>query len=442
MENHTHYLDTQPYKGTRDFYPPDFRFRAWMFQKMRNALHSFGYEEYDGPLLEPFELYASKTSEEIVNKQLYSLVDQGNRKLALRPEMTPTLARMVAQKIQELPKPIRWFSLPNLWRYERPQKGRLREHWQLNADVFGGEKALEDLEIFQVVIHLFNQFGANEKHFEIKINHRGITDFIFRDWMQLHESQIPVVGGLLDAAPKMGEEKFKQSLEEQQLSGQQIDVLLSIIRHDEKTIKEALSYNENYLYLMKLIDHLDQLGLRGYVQYDPSIMRGFLYYTGVVFEVFDRHPENRRALMGGGRYDNLVGLFGKNILSGVGFGMGDVTFRNFLEAHGLAPKLEVPQGVYIAHLTETEWLEAQKVAQSLRQLVETAGLQYPILTALSTEKFKKIFSAADKLNARFILFVGSDEIQTQEFKLKDLVTGEQNTGQLAHLLEHIKNAAG
>src|SRR4051812_25122008 len=172
-------LSTQPYKGTRDFYPDDMRIRQWMFERLRKTLQTFGYQEYDGPMLEPFELYAAKTSEEIVNEQLYWLVDRGERKLAIRPEMTPTLARMVAAQQNEIPRPIRWFSIPNLWRYERPQRGRLREHWQLNVDTFGGEPGAEDLEIGQVIVALMEGLGAKEGY-EVRLNHRMLTDHIFR----------------------------------------------------------------------------------------------------------------------------------------------------------------------------------------------------------------------------------------------------------------------
>ena len=162
-------LSTQPYKGTRDFYPADMKVRNWIFDRVKRTLRAFGYEEYGGPMLEPFELYAAKTSEEIVSQQLYWLVDRGERKMAIRPEMTPTLARMVAARQHELPRPIRWFSIPNLWRYERPQRGRLREHWQLNVDVFGGHADAEDLEICQVIVALMEGFGAKDGY-EVRLN--------------------------------------------------------------------------------------------------------------------------------------------------------------------------------------------------------------------------------------------------------------------------------
>src|SRR3954470_12270340 len=177
-------LSTQPYKGTRDFYPEDMRIQKWIFDKMGKVVGSYGYQEYGGPMLEPFELYAAKTGEEIVNQQLYWLIDRGERKLAVRPEMTPTLARMVAGKIHEFPRPIRWYSIPNLWRYERPQRGRLREHWQLNVDVLGGDPLLADAEVLMLALDLMKAYGG-EKHVSIRVNNRRLMDAFFTQTLGL-----------------------------------------------------------------------------------------------------------------------------------------------------------------------------------------------------------------------------------------------------------------
>jgi histidyl-tRNA synthetase len=432
-------LSTQPYKGTRDFYPEDMRIRQWMFGRLRQTLNSFGYSEYDGPMLEPFELYAAKTSEEIVNEQLYWLVDRGERKLAIRPEMTPTLARMVAAKQNELPRPIRWFSIPNLWRYERPQRGRLREHWQLNVDTFGGDALAEDLEICQVIVGIMEGFGAHEGY-EVRLNHRALTNHIFRDILQLDDTRLALAGKLLDAAPKMGHDGFKAALEKEGFSAQQTTVLIGLLDGDPK-LKAQLEKHEAYRHLGTLLDHLSELGIGNRFRYEPSIMRGFMYYTGMVLEVYDLHPENNRALFGGGRFDNLVGMFGGKPLPGVGFGMGDVTLRNFLETHKLLPDLKAPSGVYIAHLSEGELLASQKLAAELRS--KLAG-KLSVATALAPEKPKKIFSSAERLAARHVIFVGPDDVQSGRFPMKDLVSGEQaqgNAGELASLLlKSVSNA--
>lgn len=418
-------LSTQPYKGTRDFYPADMKVRNWIFDRVKRTLRAFGYEEYGGPMLEPFELYAAKTSEEIVSQQLYWLVDRGERKMAIRPEMTPTLARMVAARQHELPRPIRWFSIPNLWRYERPQRGRLREHWQLNVDVFGGHADAEDLEICQVIVALMEGFGAKDGY-EVRLNHRGVTDHIFRQLLALPDAKIPTVGGLLDAAPKLGAEGFRAALEKEGLNAEQIALLEGLLKPDAaERLKNELGSDSPLGKLTELLARLEALGLGQRFRYDPSIMRGFMYYTGMVLEVYDLHPDNNRALFGGGRYDNLVGLFGGKPLPGVGFGMGDVTLQNFLEVHGLLPNLDERRGILIAHLGAAELLDAQQLARTVRRNLAEANAEVPVFTSLSAEKPKKIFEMAEKLGARAVVFVGPDDVSSGKFPIKDLSTKEQ-----------------
>ncbi len=447
-------LSSQPYKGTRDFYPEDMQIRQWMFNCARSVLRSFGYQEYDGPILEPFELYAAKTSEEIVNEQLYSLIDRGDRKLALRPEMTPTLSRMVAAKQNELPKPIRWFSIPNLWRYERPQKGRLREHWQINVDVFGGNAFCQDLEICELIVALMDGFGAKDGY-KIKLNHRGLTLHLFSEILKLPAQKIPVVGRLLDAALKMEKQAFTKALKEEGLDPAQVQTLLSIL--EPQDISKIFLNNPEYLYLQKILNGLKSLNIDSCFELDPAIMRGFMYYTGLVFEVYDLHPENNRAILGGGRYDNLVSLFGGAPLSGVGFGLGDVTLRNFLEVRGLIPQFKKPKNLFIASVTDGEFLAVQKLAKNFREKFKEFGKAVSVLTSLEAQRPKKSFQIAEKLDARAIIFVGPtenlrpehvrdvhatesnanstqyNEGAKQVFTMKDLVTGEQLQGNVDEL---------
>ncbi|MFL5812186.1 MAG: ATP phosphoribosyltransferase regulatory subunit, partial [Bdellovibrionia bacterium] len=212
-------LSTQPYKGTRDFYPNDMRVQRYMFNKMRKVAESYGYQEYDGPMLEPFELYAAKTGEEIVNQQLYWLIDRGERKMAIRPEMTPTLARMVAGKINELPRPIRWYAIPNFWRYERPQRGRLREFWQLNVDVLGGDPLLADAEILSFAMDLVREFGG-EQFVSIKVNNRRLIDHFFEKLGLSAETALKATKAL-DARAKIGEEAYTKWLTDLGLTAEQ-----------------------------------------------------------------------------------------------------------------------------------------------------------------------------------------------------------------------------
>lgn len=434
-------LSVKPYKGTRDFYPADMRVRNWMFDRVRSTLKRFGYEEYGGPMLEPFEMYAAKTSEEIVGRQLYWLVDRGERKLAVRPEMTPTLARMVAARQNELPRPIRWFSIPNLWRYEQPQRGRLREHWQLNVDTFGGAAEAEDLEICQVIVALMEGFGAKDGY-EVRLNHRGITDHIFRKLLGLPDEKIASVGGLLDAARKLGPEAFQAALTKEGLNGSQIELMQGLLADDAATrLARELAEAEPFVRLEQTRARLGELGIASHFRFDPSVMRGFLYYTGMVLEVYDLHPDNNRALFGGGRYDDLVGLYGGKPLSGVGFGMGDVTLQNFLETHQLLPKLSEPRGVLVAHLSADELVAGQRLAQELRQAFHGAGIDAPVLTTLSPEKPRRAFESAERLGARAVIFVGSDDVKAGKFPLKDLVTKEQASGTASELCEFFAKVA-
>lgn len=405
-------LSTAPYKGTRDFYPDDMRIQRWMFDRLRSAVRAYGYQEYDGPMLEPLELYSSKTSEEIVNQQLYSLKDRGDRMLAIRPEMTPTLARMVAGKLQELPKPIRWFSIPNLWRYERPQRGRLREHWQLNVDVLGGENLFADVEILKVAVAVMKAFRGEEK-IEIRVNHRAITDAIYKK-LKAPDSQLQAITRLTDAKDKLGVEKYREAL--LALQG----VTPSLVTELEK-VYSAASLDafpcEASAHLSQVLGLLKDSSAR--VKYDPALMRGFDYYTGMVFEVYDTSPDNSRAMFGGGRYDNLIGLFGKDKLSGVGFGMGDVTLRNFLETHKLLPAFDSSVDVFVS-LPDAKYQEpADQISRELRESGKS------VVTPLGVGGFGAHLKQASKLGARFAVLFGESEWAQGQVLVKDLLSGQQ-----------------
>ena len=278
-------LSTQPYKGSRDFFPEDQKIQTWIFQKLAETVQSFGYLGYDGPMLEPFELYAAKTGEEVVNQQLYHFVDRGDRKVAIRPEMTPTLARMVASKVQELAKPVRWFSIPNLWRYERPQKGRLREHWQLNVDILGGDSLLADAEVVEVVLAIFAGFGGSDK-LQIRVNNRRLMDHFFHNVLGLDEKASYRLAKLIDAKAKLPTEKFAAGLAEVGVKDPAriddffaMDLATLAKKHPCTGVEE----------LTRLFDYMNSPA----VVFDASIMRGMDYYTGTVFEAYDISPENK-----------------------------------------------------------------------------------------------------------------------------------------------------
>jgi histidyl-tRNA synthetase len=412
-------LSTQPYKGTRDFYPEDMRFRNWMFGRLKEVVARFGYGQYDGPLLEPFELYAAKTGEEIVNQQLYWMMDRGERKVAVRPEMTPTLARLVAAKIFDLPRPIRLFSIPNLMRYERPQKGRLREHWQLNVDVLGGDALQADAEILTVAWDIVRAFGG-ERFMQIKVNNRRLMDHLFREVLGLDDARALRMSKLIDAKDKLDPAVFDAGLAEIQVTGELRAKLDSFFSSSLDEVAQKFPC-DGARELKELMDLLRESGRGDAVVFEPTIMRGMDYYTGTVFEVYDTSPENRRAMFGGGRYDNLVGLFGKQQLSGVGFGMGDVTLQIFLESHGLVPTFESGVDVLVGAPSRERLVDCQKIAAELRD----AGLA--VATPLTIEGFGAHLKAANRLGARYAVLIGESEFARGELVLKDLVSGEQRS---------------
>ncbi|NDG85790.1 MAG: histidine--tRNA ligase family protein, partial [Proteobacteria bacterium] len=281
-------ISTEPYKGTRDFYPKDMQFRNWMFGKLSSVARSFGYLEYGGPMIESFDLYAAKSGEELVNQQLYHFVDRGDRKVAVRPEMTPTMARLVAAKINELPRPIRLFSIPNLWRYERPQKGRLREHWQLNVDVLGGDPLLAETELLTLAVGLMASFGGGER-IEVRVNHRKLMDAFFRDHLGLGPEQTLKVVKAIDAKDKVDEAKFSGWLGEAGVREDQVAVLKKFFASNLEEVVAALPC-EGASHLQQLFSMLRESGVAERVKFDPTIMRGLDYYTGTVFEIYDTSP--------------------------------------------------------------------------------------------------------------------------------------------------------
>lgn len=438
------FLSTQGYRGTRDFYPQESRLKAYIYNKIHSVMKSFGYEEYDGPFVEPLELYAAKSSEEIVREQLYSFTDKGNRSLAIRPEMTPTLARMVAAKMGELPRPIRLYSIPTCMRFERPQRGRLREFAQLNVDIFGGNPFDEDIEVLLTIISLLKKLGANENDFVIKCNHRGIVNSFLHEKLQIEKNGIAALLRLLDKRDKLTKEVFYSECQKLNLPISQIDHLEQFLQADINTIVNMLSGSSSaeIAHEMKTrIDIINQLTNSTCVTFSPDVMRGFDYYTGIIFEVYDTHPDNRRALCGGGRYDNLVGAFGKDELSGIGYGMGDVALANFMEVHNLTPKLEKETQVAVLRFGEQDRLHSLKLAAALREL------NLNVECSVTLTKFGKQIQNAEKSGAKVIAFCGEDEIKNNTFAVKWLKTGTQDLfsfdtdGLNLFYKEYLKNVA-
>ena len=429
-------LPTNPYKGARDFYPEDKRIQNYMFDTMRRVVERFGYEEYDAPILEPLELYLAKTGEEIVNEQTYVFTDRGERQVVIRPEMTPTVSRMVAAKRQELAYPLRWYSIPNLWRYERRQRGRLREHWQLNVDIFGVDNLAAEHEAIEVADGILQAFGAKRSMYTVKLNSRTLMDEVLHGYLQLDEVQVHSISKLIDRMHKIDYADFAAQLDAILVPVQREDGvdkrLLDLLQ--VKTLNklpEELQAHESVKSLEKLLKLLEEAGITNAV-FDITLMRGFDYYTDIVFEVFDTHPENNRSMFGGGRYDGLVGLFGVEPVPTVGFGMGDVTLQNFLEAHELMPKLKPVTDAYIV-LVGDLYEKAVPTLAKIREL----GLNIAVDT--SGRKLDKQLKTADKKNIRYAIIIGDMELEDGQYSLKDLHTGKEEKHGIERMVSLIKD---
>ncbi len=417
-------LSKLPYKGTRDFFPPEMRQRDFLFNKMREIAELHSYEPYDGPMVEEVELYLAKSGEELINEQIYSFVDRGERKVAIRPEMTPTVARMVAQIHKEQSKPLRWYAIPNLMRYEKPQKGRLREHWQFNCDIFGAPEGLGEIEILQVATGLLRGFGATEEHFEVLLNDRRVVDAVFGQLLHLSSEQSHKLYKVIDKAKKVTAEALDKMIGEiiyqdtvkahfkEYLKLDTFPALHSFLERHE--LKDAAGG------FLPFTERLHASGLAKFVVYDPTIVRGLDYYTGVVFEIFDKSPDNRRAICGGGAYANLLQIFNEDPLPGVGFGLGDVTLADFLKTHGLLPTFEKPSiSILVSYLDQAAEAHAFELSHSLR----TLGVKTELY--LGEAKPKKVFSHTERRGHRGVVMIGSNEIQTGEIEVKRIADQEK-----------------
>jgi histidyl-tRNA synthetase len=428
-------LSTQPYKGARDFYPEDMRVEKFMTSGMRRIAERFGYEEYDAPILEPIELYLAKSGDEIVNDQTYVFQDRGGRTVTLRPEMTPSVSRMVAGKRQELAYPLRWFSIPNLWRYERPQRGRLREHYQLNVDIFGVDSLDAEAEIIQISDGVLKEFGATTSMYTIKLNSRKLMNFIMRDYLQLSDVQTHTLFRLIDRKAKMPVDEFSAAVDavfapSQREAGSSEKLLQILESKSLDQLPDVIRAQPPALRLNELMTVLEQMHIKNCV-FDITLMRGFDYYTDIVFEVFDNDPENNRSMFGGGRYDGLVGLFGVEPVATVGFGMGDVTLRNFLETHNLIPELRPETDVFVI-LIGNVGSRAQAVVKELRDA--------DVNVALGTDaKLDKQIKTASKKGIHYVLFIGDNELNEEQYTLKNLLTGEEERHSISRIVSIIKD---
>ncbi len=392
---------TEPYKGVRDFYPEDQAILRYFIRTAQKTVERFGYEEYHASILEPAELYRGKTSQEIITEQVYSFTDRGGREVMLRPEMTPTIARMVAARRREMGFPLRLYSIPNVFRYERPQRGRVREHWQLNIDLFGSKVHEAEAEIIAIAHATMRAFGAKDSDFTIRIGSRTFLNTLIEHY-HLSEEQARAFRAHLDARAKMPLDEFESGL---RTLGIPLEALSS------SNIPEDV---ENVLSLLRAEQITNAV-------FAPDIVRGFDYYTGIVFEVFDTDPQNTRSLFGGGRYDNLLAMFDEEPVPAVGFGMGDVTLRDFLETHNLLPQYIPATQLYISIPSSHTLTEAQLLAQRLRDKGINVAIDF------GEKKLSDQIRTADKHHIPYLIVVGESEIQAKRYQLRKLSDGSETT---------------
>lgn len=401
----------QSLKGTRDFYPDEMAIRNWLYRNIRSVSESFGYQEYEGPFLESIALYAAKSGEELVKEQSFVFPDRGGDLITLRPELTPTLARMVAQRQRALAYPLRWWSFGPFWRYERPQKGRTREFFQWNIDLIGVDTPEADAELIAIAAHFLRQLGVQPGQINILVNNRRLMDGEFAA-LNIAQDLRPGVLRLVDRRDKMSPADWQSYAAELGLSSAQFQGLQRLLADNDLWKKSPE--------LVRTFAALQALGASQYVRYAPQIIRGLDYYTGTVFEAWDQAGEFR-AFLGGGRYDNLVGEVGGEPLPGVGFAMGDVVASLVLKKLGLIPEPDMlsPAPVLVTVFDESTLLESFKLAGELRQ-AGIASACYPEAARLARQlKF------ADRIGVKIAVVLGPDEIAAGSIAIKDLRRGEQ-----------------
>ena len=418
-------LSTESYKGVRDFYPADWAHMNAMFSTIRGVLAGAGYEEYQASPLERAELYEAKTSEEIVNEQTYTFIDRGDRRVTLRPEMTPTLARMVAAKRRELPFPLRWFSIGNRFRYERPQKGRLREFYQSDVDFIGASEGEADLEVIALAAEILTSFGALSSDFVIRMNARpllnaaciaaGLTGEAVKRYMHLLDRKAKMPGEEFDAARRALSEKDPLAIIEDASRAPEVE-------------KEKMK-------VLERIEALQRRGIKNAV-FDATLTRGFDYYTGMVFEIFDTNLANPRAIFGGGRYDGLVALFGGDPIPAVGFAIGDVTLADFIETHQLTLNENImrPQ-LYLGTPAPSDVTAAQALAKKLRAI----GCR--IFVNITEKSLGDQIKDADRRGIPLFVAYGQNEVAGGAGRMKVLASGVESAFSADDLPLHIASGS-
>ena len=413
-------MTTSSLPGFRDFYPADLALRTHIFRTWRTVASRYGFVEYDGPPLESLDLYTRKSGEEIVG-QLYGFTDQGGREVALRPEMTPTFARMVAARAGGLPKPIKWFSIPQLFRYERPQKGRLREHFQLNLDIVGETSVASDLEVVAAAIDMLRAFGLGVEDFVARYSDRTLISAVLQE-MGVSAALLPAAFAALDKADRESEQWVFDRLVEAGIGDEEAKRVLALADMDladlARQFGEVAPVAESLSRLHQFRAQAEAAGLAEFVELDLRLVRGLAYYTGLVFEVWDRKGKFR-AICGGGRYDDLLEAVGGPALPALGFGMGDVVLGELLRDRNLVPGDESALDDFVIHVSEEELPAALRIVHSLRARGRRVGFDY------RSRSVGRQFKVANQAGAERVIVVGPEEVERGECVVRSMSTGEE-----------------
>lgn len=397
-------------RGTQDYYPAEMAMRTWLYAKMREVSEAFGYQEYDGPMLERFDLYAAKSGAELVEKQSYVFEDRGGEKITLRPELTPTLARMVAARQRQLNYPLRWWSFGPFWRYEKPQKGRSREFFQWNIDMIGDNSPEADAELAAIAATFLKTVGLNPAETQVLVNNRQLMQTEL-EGLGIKSALRTEIFNLIDRRDKLSAEGWTERGKELGLDATQLMGIQALIEDQDLWKKSEI--------LKRFFVAIEAHGVGEYVRYAPHIIRGLDYYTGTVLEAWDTAGEFR-AIFGGGRYDDLVNAVGGEPVPAVGFAVGNVVISLLLQALGHAPELHASAPVYVTVFDEASMPASIGLAAELR----SSGLK--VTSHLAADKLQKQFKQADRVGARLVIVMGPDEVKKNEVSVKDLKTGDQS----------------
>ncbi|KAJ8553451.1 hypothetical protein K7X08_024129 [Anisodus acutangulus] len=411
-------IDVNPPKGTRDFPPEDMRLRNWLFHHFREVSRQFGFEEVDFPVLESEALYIRKAGEEI-RDQLYCFEDRGNRRVALRPELTPSLARLVIQKGKSVSLPLKWFAIGQCWRYERMTRGRRREHYQWNMDIIGVSDVTAEAELISSIITFFKRIGLTTSDVGFKVSSRKVLQEVLRCY-SVPENMFGRVCIIIDKIGKIPMDDIRKDLQSADMSEVAIEELLQVLslKSLEKLEEKLGASGEALSDLKQLFSLAERYGYSEWLQFDASIVRGLAYYTGIVFEGFDREGK-LRAICGGGRYDRLLSTFGGDDLPACGFGFGDAVIVELLKERGLLPELGLQVENIVCSLDQELQGAASAVATILREKGQSVDL------VLENKPLKWVFKRAARINTRRLILVGKAEWQKGMVSVKTLSTGEQ-----------------